>query len=51
VVDRLITNLIFQIGTSKSTPNAFGVQSVTDRLRIFEIRQQAVVLDSDLAAI
>lgn len=27
------------------------IESVTDRLRIFQIRKQAVVLDSDLAAI
>src|SRR5450759_6026735 len=49
--NRLITNLTFPIGTSKSAPNVFGVESEADRLRIFEIRNQAVVLDSDLAAI
>lgn len=27
------------------------IESVTDRLRIFEIRKEAVVLDSDLAAV
>ena len=41
--NRLITNLTFPIGTSKSAPNVFGVESVADRLRIFEIRKQAVV--------